>query len=256
MTQPCSRAARTVQSERGARRWLLMRADLLRYGLPWRWLSTPYDWIVMRFFGGRPRTSTGDDRPVADEFVIAAEDISQCATRLSAFDVALMERAGTPDDLNVRLAVRSLAELGSGMPLSSWAPLHMGGYEASERAWRWFAACARAAPSFGDSVFPVTLGAFAITWDEIAPEMTTEDPVELGLLRAPRPVFAEILAGAVLSGTDLDPNLLIWHVAGKPITGGMAQRGHARVLMDLDSRGQAVHPRAKAIAVSLDVWPP
>lgn len=81
----------------------------------------------MKFFRrGAEKPVAVAPAPAADEFVITEQDIARCATLLRAFDAAYSDD-DAPDDRNIRAALRGIAEAGSGMPLSAWAPYTRGG---------------------------------------------------------------------------------------------------------------------------------
>jgi hypothetical protein len=134
------------------------------------------------------------------------------------------------------------------MPLSSWMPLTMTGDQASNRAWRWLAACSNKASASDIQALTVTIAMFAIAWDEVAPPPSPADPVELGLLAPPTAILADLVAASLIASTSLPSDLLVWHVAGKPITAGTAQRGHARVVREMVGKGEAVSDEASVLA--------
>ncbi len=189
--------------------------------------------------------------PAADEFVITDADIARCAALLSAFDAAFSD-LDARDDLNIRLALRRIAEAGSGMPLSSWAPYTRGGMQASERAWRWLAACARAAVDRGDNVLLITVAEFAVVVNNLDPDPDAAGQAEeIGLLTAPQAALTDILSSSVVSATTLDDEFVVAHFSDHAITADEARRRHAHMLVDADRQGQPVHAQARAVALSL-----
>jgi hypothetical protein len=196
------------------------------------------------------RQASTEPVSVPDEFAITGHDIGQSETLLAAYHEAARDLYA-PDDSKVRDAIRAIAEAGSGLPLSSWMPLTMTGYQASDRAWRWLAACSRVAAAQGNGVVPIKMAMFAIIWTDSAPEPTAADPVELGLLRPPPEVLAEILARSIGAGECVPDDLLVCHFGEQLITAEFARRMHAHRLLRLEEAGMQVEPQAKALAIDL-----
>jgi hypothetical protein len=196
-------------------------------------------------FGRRDEESVA---PVAPEFAITDRDVERCHSLVTSFDTVFNDH-DRPDD-DVTLAINEIAESGSGLPVSSWAPHHRGGYKASDRAWRWMAACSRAAVDAANNVVPITVAEFAVAWENFAPEPSFADPVQVALLKAPPEVLADLLASSVVSSGDLDAARVVAHIGGgTPITVAEARNRHAHMLLNLEKRGQAIDARARALAL-------
>jgi hypothetical protein len=166
--------------------------------------------------------------------------VATCRALLERYDEA-------QEELEIVLASRAIAEAGSGLPLTSWAPLGRVGRGLPDKAWRWLAGCANA----GDAALAVIVAMFAVEWDEVGPSEDWSDPPEIGLLKPQHEALATILTASVLRAPALSRNLEVWHAQGRKITVGVAQRGHCRVLLDLCATGSPVDPEALAVARAL-----
>jgi hypothetical protein len=184
-----------------------------------------------------------------NDSVVSDEDVHTAERLIDAYDEAAAD-LDYSDDSKVRTAIRNLAEAGSGIPLSSWMPLTMTGDQASDRAWQWLATCAAAAAGHGNHAFPVKLGVFAHSWNDLAPDPTPADPVELGLMKPPVEILSVVLSQSVLAARALPADILVGHFGEQQFTASFAQTVHADLLLALESTGVQIDADAKAAALA------
>jgi hypothetical protein len=79
------------------------------------------------------------------------------------------------------------------------------------RAWRWLAACAKAASPRAHALLPLRVWFVAMVWTQmIAPHQTPADVSDTGLLGAPSDVFSLIKDIAAQSAGDIDAAQPLW----------------------------------------------
>jgi hypothetical protein len=183
-----------------------------------------------------------------EEIAITDREVDQCASLLDAFRAARDDTTAR-DDHDIRIAARAIAHAGGAVPVTGQVSLE-GGEVASEKAWSWLAACARAAAARGDDILPVRAAMFALEWtNEIAPGSTIADFGDMGLLQTPPLVLITILATSVVSAGNLSPDNTVWNFQGERVVAGMAEGVHARFLAELDPGGESIE-EARTVTVA------